>query len=194
MNRLGRPFAHTDFEKRTKRTILDFNAILTQHIDNFKVTITDGIQILPGTYCAYIPISTSQFEKAKGMMQYYSTLSKFLMDNNLETNGHPFLEITEWNQDTDSVSYNFCFPIIKSDGLPNNELIKYKKFKDIRALKAVYNGNYITSDRAWYVLLEHAKKNNIQVDKTPVEVFLTNPNFGGNELNWTANVYMPLKE
>lgn len=194
MNRLGIPFSNTNFEKRTKKTILDFNNALTEHIDNFKVTVVDNPQTLSDTYCAYVPISTSQSGKTKGMMQYYSLLSSVLIDNNVELKGNPFLEITDWNQDTDSISYNFCFPIIKTDSLPQNEFIKYKKFKGIRALKAVYNGNYSTSDRAWYVLLDHAKKNNLQVYERPVEVFLSNPNFGGNELNWTAHIYMPLKE
>lgn len=194
MNRLGIPFSDTNFEKRNKKNILDFNNILTEHINNFKVTVVGNPQTLPDTYCAYVPISTSQLEKTKGMMQYYSLLSSVLIDNKVELKGNPFLEITDWDQDTDRISYNFCFPIIKTDSLPQNEFIKYKKFKGIRALKAVYNGNYSTSDRAWYVLLDHAKKNKLQVYERPVEVFLSNPNFGGNELNWTAHIYMPLKE
>lgn len=194
MNRLRGPFSHTDFEKRTKRTILNFNDALTEHIDNFKVTLEDSPQLLTGTYCAYIPITTLQYEKAKGMMQHYSTLSQSLLDNKVETKGNPFLEIIDWNRDTDIISYNFCFPIHKGDSLPAIEGIKYKEFKSIKALKAVYNGNYSTSDRAWYALLDYAKKNNIQVHEKPVEVFLTNPNFGGNGLHWTAYIYMPIKE
>ena len=193
-NRIKIPFMDTDFEKRTKRTILDFNNALTEHLEKFRVTVLDSVQQLPDTYCAYIPIKTSQLGKAKGMMQNYPILSTVLVDNNVALNGRPFLEITNWNRKVDSVSYNFCYPIIKSDSLPQNDIIKYKKFGSLKAIKAIYNGNYITSDRAWYALLDYAKKNGMEVWERPVEVFYSNPNFGGNELDWIAEIYMPLKE
>nr|WP_281502561.1 AraC family transcriptional regulator [Arenibacter sp. F20364] len=193
-NRLKIPFFDTNFEKRTKRTILDFNNALNEHLEKFKVTVLDTQQQLPETYCAYIPIKASQIGKAKGMMQNYPILSTVLVDNNVALNGRPFLEITDWNREMDSISYNFCYPIIKSDSLPKNDIIKYKNFNGFKGLKAIYNGNYITSDRAWYALLDYAKKNGMEVTERPVEVFFSNPNFGGNELEWVAEIYMPLKE
>ncbi|MBC8766540.1 AraC family transcriptional regulator [Arenibacter sp. BSSL-BM3] len=194
MNKLSIPFSDTNFEKRTKRTILEFNDMLNEHIEKFRVTVVDTLQQLPETYCAYIPLKASQLSKAKGMMQNYPILSTVLVDNNVELNGRPFLEITNWDREVDSISYNFCYPIIKSDSLPQNGIIKYKKFNGFKALKAVYNGNYITSDRAWYALLNYAEKNGIKVSETPVEVFFNNPNIGGNEIEWIAEIYMPLKE
>ena len=67
-----------------------------------------------------------------------------------------------------------------------------KQQESVKALKATYNGNYITSDRAWYALLEHAERNAIKVSETPIEVFYNNPNFGGDELQWNAEIFMPL--
>lgn len=194
MNKMSLPFSDTNFEKRTRRTILDFNNVLKEHIEKFRVTVVDTLQQLPETYCAYIPLKASQLSKAMGMMHNYPTLSTVLVDNNVELNGRPFLEITNWDRKKDSISFNFCYPIIRSDSLPQNEIIKYKKFNGFKALKAIYNGNYITSDRAWYALLDYAKKNGIKVSETPVEVFFSNPNIGGNELEWIAEIYMPLKE
>lgn len=193
-NRIKIPFFETDFEKRNKSTILDFNNMLREHLERFKVSILDSVQQLPDTYCAYIPTKVSQLGKAKGMMQNYPILSTVLVNSNVELNGRPFLEVTNWNRKVDSVTYNFCYPIVKSDSLPKNDLIKYKKFEGVRGLKATYNGNYITSDRAWYALLDYAKRNGMQVWERPVEVFYSNPNFGGNELDWIAEIYMPLKE
>jgi effector-binding domain-containing protein len=71
--------------------------------------------------------------------------------------------------------------------------IIYKRIPTQRAIKAVYNGNYTTSDRAWYVLLDYAKKNNLEVTGLPLEVFYNNPNLGGDALNWKAEIFMPLK-
>ena len=193
LNKLSIPFFDTNFEKRSRKTILDFNDMLNEHIEKFRVTVLDSLHQLPETYCAYIPLKASQISKAKGMMQNYPILSTVLVDNNVELNGRPFLEITTWDKEVDSISYNFCYPIIKSDDLPQNNIIKYKKFNGLKAIKAIYNGNYITSDRAWYALLDYAKKKGIEVSETPVEVFFSNPNFGGNELEWIAEIYLPLK-
>ncbi len=78
--------------------------------------------------------------------------------------------------------------------LPIHKDLKYKQFNSVKALKAIYNGNYITSDRAWYALLDKAEGKNIELAKTPIEVFYNNPNFGGNELLWKAEIFMPIKE
>jgi len=43
-------------------------------------------------------------------------------------------------------------------------------------------------------LLDYAENHDIVVDKKPLEVFYSNPNFGGDELQWEAEIFMPIKE
>ncbi|AWX44075.1 hypothetical protein HME9304_01075 [Flagellimonas maritima] len=193
MNKILIPFTSTILEKRSKKNLLDFNQFLNEHLKKFKVNVV-GIDELKSTYCAYIEVKGLQSEKAFDMMKDFPFLSGFVKENNMKVNGSPFVEITEWNMENDSIAYNFCFPIIKPDSLPLNNEIKYKKFESKKALKAIYNGNYITSDRAWYKLLDHADNKDIEVTKMPVEVFQNNPNMGGNELEWIAEIYMPIKD
>jgi effector-binding domain-containing protein len=128
------------------------------------------------------------------MMQYYSFLNSILANKAVKMNGTPFLEVTNWNMENDSIAYNFCFPIIKSDSLPIHKDLKYKQYDGVEAIKAIYNGNYMTSDRAWYALLDEAKRKNIEIDQTPIEVFYNNPNYGGDELRWKTEVFMPIKK
>lgn len=191
-NKIKIPFSETDFEKTTKRTLLDFNEKLKEHIKKFKVKII-GKDTFAGKYCVYVPIKTTQLQKAKGMKQNYSLLSGFVASNNLKLNGTPMAEITKWDLATDSIHYNFCYPIIKSDSLPVHDLIKYKQLSIKPSLKAIYNGNYITSDRAWYSLLNYAKKNEIEIASEPIEIYHNNPNMGGDALRWETEVYMPIK-
>ncbi|MEH6777641.1 MAG: AraC family transcriptional regulator, partial [Maribacter arcticus] len=68
----------------------------------------------------------------------------------------------------------------------------YKKLETTKGIKAIYNGNYITSDRAWYALLRYAKTNGLNVAPNPIEIFYNNPDMGGNSLNWKTEVYLPL--
>ena len=191
-NKIAIPFFNTDFEKRTISTVKDFSEKLNEHIGNFRVKVT-GKKELPATYCAYVSVKTNQFGKAKGMMYNYPLLNTILANNGIELNGRPFLEVNQWDKETDSIQFDFCYPIIKSDSLPQHPDLKYKQFNSRNALMAVYNGNYITSDRAWYALMDYAGKNDIQVTGLPVEVFQNNPNMGGDALTWKAEIYLPLK-
>ncbi len=193
MNKIKVPFSDTDFEKRSRKTVEEFIKKLNKHIKKFKVRI-EGYDTINGSYCAYIPVKTKQSEKAMGMMRYFPDLVGFIKENNIKENGEPFLEITNWNQKTDSVSYNFCYPIVYSDSLPEHKEIKYENKDMVEGIKAVYNGNYITSDRAWYRLLDYAKKNNIDVIPKPIEFFYNNPHQGGNELEWKAEIFLPLRK
>lgn len=192
-NKMSIPFSNTDFEKVTLKTITSFIDILNVHLKEIKVTII-GESTTPSAYCAFVSMEDVQMKKAKGMMQYYSFLNSILASKGVEMDGAPFIEVTNWNIENDSIAYNFCFPIIKSDSLPEHKDLKYKQYNGVKAIKAIYNGNYITSDRAWYALLEDAERKNIVVDETPIEVFYNNPNFGGDELRWRAEIFMPIKE
>lgn len=191
-NKLTIPFSKTDFEKRTEKTLVDFTYKLKEYIDHFKVTII-GEGVLNATYCACVQLKGKQSEKAFGMMQNYAMLSNFMVENHVQLNGNPFVEITKWDKAKERISYNFCYPIIKSDSLPQNNTIKYTYFNGGKALKAIYNGNYMTSHLAWYQLMDYAKKNNKKIEELPIEIFYNNPNVGGDELNWKAEIYLPLK-
>jgi len=192
-NRLAIPFSETDFEKRTKKTVEEFAMVLKDHLESFKVRVT-GKDTIPAKYCACVSLKETQLKKAKGMKNYYSLLSSVMAEKNIGLDGRPTIEVENWNMQNDSLSYNFCFPVIKTANLPKTSGIFYKNIEKKPAIRAVYNGNYITSDRAWYALLNYAKKNNIPVDKKPLEIFHTNPNMGGNALEWEAEVFMPIRE
>lgn len=192
-NKITIPFSATNFEKTTKNTVTDFVEKLKGDLKSFKIKV-EGKSETRATYCAYVSIKAKQMQKAGGMMKNYAFLNSVLFNkkNPVKANGTPFVEVKNWNMKKDSITYNFCFPIIKSDSLPQHPDIKYKQYKSVAAIKAIYNGNYITSDRAWYGLLDYAKRKEILVENTPVEVFYNNPNFGGDPLMWKAEIFMPI--
>ncbi|MDN3643540.1 GyrI-like domain-containing protein [Lutimonas halocynthiae] len=190
-NRLTHPFSHTDFEKRVKNSMVDFSDKLKEHISRFKVKI-EGESEIKEVFCAFVSIESKQIEKAMGMMQNYNLLSSTLIANKIELNGRPFISVNNWDMKNDRIQYDFCYPIKNNDSLFQHPMISFKKINRKKALKAIYNGNYITSDRAWYALLNYAEKNNIAVEKKPFEVFHNNPNMGGDELQWITEIYMPI--
>jgi effector-binding domain-containing protein len=192
-NKLFIPFTDTGFEKKSRQTVTDFILNLNNHVKEFKVTIA-GEEVLPSTYCACVEHHLAQTEKAFGMMDSYPFLNSVILNNGIQLNGVPFIETLDWNMEKDSISFDFCYPIVQTDSLPVIQNVKYKEFIGKKSLKAVYNGNYMTSDRAWYALVDYAKEKNIEIEKTPVEFFFNNPNMGGDALRWKAEVFLPLKE
>ncbi|MBC2837862.1 GyrI-like domain-containing protein [Robiginitalea sp. SC105] len=186
-------FGNSTVERVSTQLVRDFAERLQAHTEEFEVEVV-GEAELPSTFYAYVPLETSQQGKAAGMMNNYNLLSGILVNNGVRLNGPPMIVVNQWDREKDSLDYNFCFPIIRSTHLPENPLIQYKRIFPKRALKAIYHGNYITSDRAWYALMDYAEKNGIEVDPEPVEVFLNNPNMGGDVLRWTAEIYLPIKE
>ena len=183
----------TFIKKQTETTAKDFYEGLKDHLSDFDVTV-EGESAIPPKFAAYITINGTQLEKAGGMMKYYGYLSQIMLKEGIEPQGTPFIEVTNWNQTTDSITYNFCFPIKNKQNLPQFPEVQYKRSFERKALKATYHGNYITSDRAWYRLLSYAEENNIELINEPFEIFYNNPSTGGNERNWKAEIFMPIKE
>ncbi|MDG1571808.1 GyrI-like domain-containing protein [Robiginitalea sp. M366] len=186
-------FGNSLVERQSRRMVRTFAEELNAHLDLFNVSIV-GEAELPSTFYAYVNLKTSQHGKAGGMMDNYMLLTELLMQNQVTLNGPPMIVVNQWDQQKDSLDFNFCFPIVRSDRLPQHPDVQYKRIFPERALKAEYNGNYITSDRAWYALLDYAREHNIPVDPTPVEVFFNNPTLGGDALRWKAEIYLPIVE
>ena len=192
-NKIAIPFSDTNFEKQSRKTVTDFIESLNVHRKEFKVTFM-GEDELPSTYCACVEHKSLQSNKAFEMMESYPFINSVIASNGIQVNGVPFIETTDWNMQNDSISFNFCYPIIKTDSLPFIKNLVYKEFIGMKSLKAIYNGNYMTSDRAWYTLLDYAKEKNIRVDHKPIEFFFNNPNMAGDALRWKAEVFMPIAE
>lgn len=191
MNRLQVPFSKTNFTTGSEKIVFDFMTVLKDHVDNFKVNII-GIKDIPEKLIAFVPLKTAQIDKAKGMMENSTFIGQVLVDHNIELDGSPIIEVTQWHTKKDSLEFNFGYPVMPGQEFPTDTEIQYKKIKAKKGIKAIYNGNYITSDRAWYALLNYAKKNDLNVEARPVEIFFNNPDMGGNSLNWKAEIYLPL--
>lgn len=193
-NRITTPFSNTKFKQTAINTIKGFKAGIEKQLEEkFKVTYI-GIDSLPETAYAYVAFKNIEMrKKAEQMMKYNAKLLQFINLHNLKNGNYPFLIVDKWNLDKSIIDFRFCFPIKKRDSLPIHKDIKFDILKPRKALKAIYNGNYMTSDRAWFALHEYAKRHNISIDNKPLEIFYDNPFYGGDELKWKAAIFMPIK-
>ncbi|MCH7525350.1 MAG: AraC family transcriptional regulator, partial [Bacteroidetes bacterium] len=193
-NRLTAPFFNTTFKNIAVKLIKDFKKSIDYKLKNkYKVKIV-GIDTIPKKAYAYIEFNNIEMrKKAEQMMAYNARLLQFINNHNLKGGEHPFLLVKKWNLNKNTIDFRFCFPVKQNDSLPIDKFVKFDVLKPTKALKAIYNGNYITSDRGWFALHEYAKRHNIDIENTPLEIFYNNPHYGGNELDWKAEIYMPIK-
>jgi effector-binding domain-containing protein len=193
LQKLQVPFIKNAFVNRSILNVKNVGEQLVKKQENFKVAkITDTV--FPSTYCAYIKVSSELKLKAKNMLSNISVIMNYIKDNEIPLNGDPFLEVTHWDQEHDRIDFNFCFPIHIKDSLPYHPEILFKETLPLHALKAVYHGNYKISDNAWYYLLDYAERNHLEIEDTPIEIYLNDPHEGGNSLEWEAHILLPLKE
>jgi hypothetical protein len=94
------------------------------------------------------------------------------------------VEVQNWNLDKETHDFNYCFPVDKNPKLIDNAVVKFKHTCCQGATSNIF-GNFRTSDRAWFALLDYAKRYDIKLTNKPLEHFLANPFNGGDELTWT---------
>ncbi len=193
-NRISAPFLNTLFKNTAIKTIQDFkDGIDYQLKTKYRVKYI-GIETIPEINYAYIESKNIDLRnKAREMMKNNTTLLDFLTKHKLKGGEHPFLLVNKWNLNKNTIDFRFCFPIKQNDSLPAHKDMKFDILRPKKALKAIYNGNYMTSDRAWFALHEYAKRHTIEIEQTPLEIFYNNPHNGGDELKWKAEIFMPIK-
>jgi effector-binding domain-containing protein len=193
-NRVTIPFSDTKFEEIVINTIKDFKEDIENQLEKrFKVKYI-GMDTIPEITYAYMEFKNINMRnKAEQMMKYNARLFQFINQNNLKDGKFPFLVIDKWDLNKNTINFRFGFPIKLKDSMPIHKDIKYDVIKPKKALKAIYNGNYRTSDRGWFALHEYAKRHKVKVENKPLEIFYDNPFYGGDELKWKAEIYLPIK-
>ena len=185
------PFIPSKFKTEQIAKIKAFKVGLEDHIDDFKIRI-DGEKSSKEIYVAYISLKSVMQEKAQTMIKYDSEIVGYLDKNKIKIIGfRPYLEVTNWDQDKEIVSFNYCFPIPKNTKYIPDSKVKFKTIPAMKGIQATYFGNFRTSDRAWFSLIDYANKHDYKLDYKPLEHFLDNPFLGGNELEWKTEIIIP---
>lgn len=186
------PVYKNDFVKRSLRTVEELGSEWVDYRKRYRVgQITEAN--VDSRFCAYVSVETTSAQKARTMMTNIADVMGYINSNELELNGDPFLQVTAWDRVTDSISFNFCFPIKPSDSLPASSVVKFKEVAGFKGIKTIFNGNYSISDKSWYWLIRHAENKNIKVKQLPFEVYKNDPHMGGDPLKWEAEIYLPLQ-
>ena len=172
--------------------VSNFKKGLDDHLKTYDVKII-GEDTIPKKFYAYMEIKSSLAGKARNMIANNGRIVEWLRQNEFELMGKPTMEVTHWDLERDSITFNFMFPVNEREDLPKDSLMKFKEYPSRMGIKAIYHGGYRTSDRAWFALYEYAQRHQFPVKAAPIEFFYNNPMNGGNKREWKAEVFMPLQ-
>ena len=189
-NKLTVPFFTTQFKEQELERVKDFKKGLNEHLKTFKVVI-DGENTSQKTWVAYINLKSVMQEKGQTMIANDALITGFLHSNNIKIKGRPYVEVVAWDSAKETLDFNYCFPIDSLVKAIADDNVKFKMLPPVKGIQATYYGNFRTSDRAWFAVLDYAKKHDIKLQYTPLEHFLDNPFNGGNELEWKTEIIIP---
>lgn len=191
VNKLLVPFSESTIESHASELGKTFYELIKTHLAKTKVSVL-GESTLDSVFCMCRRFETDQIAKANAMMKDYSLFISFVDTYHLKLNGSPLIKIIEWSHQDGKIKFDFCFPLTRSVQPPPTEIFEFKTFPPQQALKAEYHGNYITSDRAWYALIDFAIRHGYKITSPPIEMFYDNPSLGLNEEKWRAEVFLPI--
>jgi len=191
-NRFTVPFTNTCFKKSVENNVRDNKTRLELLLRKFNFEFT-GYTQFEERRCVFIELKNTTRGKAGAMISTVAELNQFVRQNNLVLNGHPFVVVHDWNELEDSINFDFCFPIIRTEIVPEHPEIKFKKVEGMDAVKTDFYGNYSISDISWYNLDEEARKMGYRSNHKVIEVYHHDPHSGGNELEWKAEIYLGIE-
>lgn len=132
-------------------------------------------------------------QKAIEMLESIEVIESYFVKYDLKLKEYPFLKVTNWNIAEETINFDFCFPVEIIKDLEESNSVKMKNYPGIRSLKATYFGNYRQSHLAWYELLEKSRRDNIEIEPKPLEIYFNNPRMGEDAIFWKAEIFMPIK-
>lgn len=156
-NKITAPFWSTKFKTEQIRKVKDLREGLNEHLKNLKVRI-DGEGTSKPVYVAYIQLKSALQEKAQTMIGNDATITGFLYTHKIKIVDRPYVEIVDWDLDKETIVFNYCFPIDPSTKAIADANVKFKTIPSLKGIKATYYGNFRTSDRAWFALMDYAKR------------------------------------
>lgn len=185
-------YKKNNFVARSIDLAQNLNKGLIAHAEDYKITPKEATSF-PETFCACVNAKATVFTKANSMMQHINSVMGYINRHDIELVGDPLLQVLKWDKVSEEIEYDFCFPIEFNYQLPPSKNLIFKTVGPFKALRTDFNGNYRISDRAWYSALNTAKRDGQPVIELPVEVYRNDPHVGAGELDWVAEVYLPLK-
>lgn len=191
-NRFAILFSRTNFENSIRKNMTIIRDQIIERNKEFRYQF-HGLDSIAEVPCVFVSSRSSLRGKADEMIRNVIKLNMFVKEHDLGLNGNPMVVVKKWVPSTDSIDFDFCFPILHPELVPSHPEIKTKIVSVPRALRVDFYGNYSYSDYTWSRLFDEVKRSGYENSGRIVEIYYNDPHTGGNDLNWKAGIYMELK-
>lgn len=190
------PFVKSNYVDSLKQNLLAFRQRLKDEQKAYRIQISDSIVLSPALDCiCHISENIPVSGKANEMVATIDILEDYILSRELKLTGNPFVNVIKWNREENIIDFEFCFPVNLVQDIKPSEEVKLRQIPSSTALKAVFNGNYRLSHKAWFDLLYTADERNLKIKGLPLEVFFNNPNVESTPSpTWKAVIYLPVAE
>jgi len=192
-DRLAILFSKTAFEKDVRKNMRIIRDKINERNKEFRYSLV-GKDSLPEVPCVFISSRSSVRGKADEMIKNVIALNMFVKQHELGLNGDPMVVVKNWTPKSDSIDFDFCFPISHPERIPEHPDVGLRMVSVPLGLRADYYGNYSYSDYTWSYMYEMTQKEGLKPGGQIVEVFYNDPHSGGNDLNWKAGIYLFLTQ
>lgn len=196
VNRLDiiNPFVKSIYIDSLKQHLLAFRQNLKDEQKAYRIQITDSIVTSPQLNCiCYTSENIPVKGKAMEMVRTINILEDYILSNDLKLTGNPIVKVINWNRMESVIDFDFCFPVNLTQETGPNEKVKFRQIASSSSLKAIFNGNYRLSHKAWFDLLHAADERNLKTNGLPLEIFFNNPNVESTpSSSWKAKIFLPI--
>ena len=185
------PWSSESYIDKLKPSLLVFKKELEGKQSSYRISHQPET-VSPELECICTNSKVAIDKKANAMIGTMGKLEEYFKANNLKMQGHPVLKVNSWDPEQEIIDFDFCYPVKDLEGLIATATIELKRFKPQQSLLAIYNGNYKSSQLAWFELNDLAESKDLQSSNKPLEVFYNNPMNGGEAEQWKTEVFMPV--
>ncbi|MGA8852795.1 MAG: SRPBCC family protein [Christiangramia sp.] len=173
----------------------NLQAEITKKMDSYSINI-DGITQHGGGYYMYMTTASKISQVSDRMEKMLSEVNNFMVKNNIEISGKPFVLYNEWNEERGTAIYSAAYFTPAEVVTTAESSILNGYMPKQRTLKTTLKGDYNNLKEAWDNAYTYMQKNGLKPDENaqPFEVYITGPKENANPAEWITNIYIPLAQ
>jgi len=124
------------------------------------------------------------------MIEMYSALLKYIKENNEDFSGHPFA-IYHPCEEEGYTMLECGLPVDKE--FLETETINFIELPVSKVVMASHFGHYNTVKESYQAIESFVSDNNLEINGSPFEVYITDPMSEPDQSKWETKVYFPVK-
>lgn len=172
------------------------NNYLVNELNNFNI-IVNGFTTKQATNFIQQKDSTSITNFDIVSMQKVNKLMNFIKQNDIKTEGSPFVLFYDWNIKENKTIFSVCVPVKEEILTAEGSEISGGSFKNFLAVKTTLTGDYSHKRKAWDKTFDFFTENKIYQDFSGkgkhLEIYVLSSSEEKSPSKWITEIYVPVR-